>query len=118
MRTMRVFSTFRIFVAMLLVMAFLPACQSMSGRSAGRVIDDKAISAQVKTKLTADKASNLTRIGVTTINGVVHLDGVVDSSDDKARALDIARRVAGANKVVDNIQVNPTPAASPSGSTK
>ena len=114
---MRAFNTFRIFVAMLLVMAFLPACQSMSGRSAGRVIDDKAISAQVKTKLTADKASNLTRIGVTTINGVVHLDGVVDKADDKARALDIARRVAGANKVVDNIQVNPTPSASP-GSTK
>ena len=108
---MRAFSTFRIFVAMLLVVAFLPACQSMSGRSAGRVIDDKAISAQVKTKLAADKASSLMRIGVTTVNGVVHLD-------DRARAVDIARRVAGANKVVDNIQVNPTPAASPSGSTK
>ena len=118
MRMMRAFSTFRIFVAMLLVVAFLPACQSMSGRSAGRVIDDKAISAQVKTKLAADKASSLTRIGVTTVNGVVHLDGVVDNVDDRARAVDIARRVAGANKVVDNIQVNPTPAASPSGSTK
>jgi hyperosmotically inducible protein len=114
---MRIFNTLKIVVALLVVAVFMQACQSMTGRSAGRVVDDKAISAQIKAKLAAEKVSNLTRIGVTTVNGVVHLDGVVDRPDDKIRAEEIARKVSGVTQVVDNIQVSATPAASP-GSTR
>jgi hyperosmotically inducible periplasmic protein len=106
----------KITVALLMIVAFMPGCRSMTGRSAGRVIDDKTISTQVKAKLVAEKASNMTRVGVTTVNGVVHLDGIVDSVQDKVRAEEIARGVKGVTQVVDNIQVS-NPAASP-GSTK
>jgi len=109
-------ATLRIIVALLVVVAFMSACRSTTGRSAGRVVDDKAISAQVKAKLAGEKLSSLTRIGVTTINGVVHLDGVVDKPEDRLKAEDIARKVKGVTQVIDNIQVS-TPAASP-GSTK
>jgi hyperosmotically inducible periplasmic protein len=108
---MRVSNTLKLVIAMLLVVAFMPGCRSMTGRSVGRVIDDKTITAQVKSKLVADKASNLTRIGVTTINGVVHLDGAVDSVNNKVRAEEFARQVNGVTNVVNNIQVAP-----PSGS--
>jgi osmotically-inducible protein OsmY len=113
---MRIPTTLKVVVALLLVVAFA-GCQSMTGRSAGRVVDDKAISAKVKTKLTAEKVSNLTRVGVTTVNGVVHLDGVVDRVQDKQRAEEIARGVDGVTRVVDNIQVSTTPSASPTTST-
>ena len=101
----------KIVVALLLVAAFMPGCRSMTGRSVGRVIDDKTITAQVKSKLVKDKAANLTRIGVTTVNGVVHLDGAVDQVNEKVRAEEFARQVDGVKSVVNNIQVAP-----PSGS--
>ena len=111
---MRLSNTLKVVVALLVIVAFMPGCRSMTGRSAGRVIDDKTISAQVKSKLVAEKASNLTRIGVTTVNGVVHLDGAVDAVQDKVHAEEVARRVEGVANVVNNIQVSSTPgAASP-----
>ena len=108
---MRVSNTLKIFVAVLLVLAFLPACRSMTGRSVGTVIDDKTITAQVKSKLVGDKASNFTRIGVGTVNGVVHLEGAVDTVNAKVRAEEFARQIQGVKNVVNNIQVTP-----PSGS--
>jgi osmotically-inducible protein OsmY len=101
--------TLRILVALLM----LPACGSMTGRSTGRYIDDKTINAQVKTKLIGEKASNLTRIGVNTVNGVVHLDGVVDSVRDKIIAEELARQVGGVTNVVNQLQVNSSGSASP-----
>jgi hyperosmotically inducible periplasmic protein len=108
--------TLKIVVALLLVAAFLPGCRSMTGRSVGRVIDDKTITAQVKSKLVAEKASNLTRIGVTTVNGVVYLDGAVDSVDHKVHAEELARRIEGVANVVNNIQVSAAGSPPTSGS--
>ncbi len=107
--------TFRLatILALVLVMASLSACQTLTGRSAGRYIDDKTISAQVKSKLTAEKATNLTRIGVSTVNGVVMLTGVADSFDDKAKAEALALQVDGVKHVQNQVQVKGTPAASP-----
>ena len=113
---MRVSNTLRIFVAVLLVLAFLPACRSMTGRSVGRVIDDKTITASVKSKLVAEKASNLTRIGVGTVNGIVHLDGAVDTVQDKVHAEELARRVDGVVNVVNNIQLSAAGTTAPAGS--
>src|SRR5207245_4163124 len=116
MRTMGVSSTVasstvRVVVALLLVVAFLPGCRSMTGRSAGRYIDDKTISAEVKAKLVRDKTTNLTRVGVTTVNGIVHLDGAVDSVNDKTRAEEITRTVNGVTNVVNNLQVTSSSAS-------
>ena len=104
--------TLKVVLALLLVLT-LTACQSMTGRSAGRYIDDKTISAQVKTRLVSDKASNLTRVGVTTVNGIVYLDGVVDSVNDKVMAQEIARHVNGVTNVVNQLQVSSSGSASP-----
>jgi osmotically-inducible protein OsmY len=111
---MRLSNALKVVVALLLVMAFMPGCRSMTGRSVGRVIDDKTITAQVKTKLVKDRAGNLTRIGVTTVNGVVYLDGAVDGVNEKVRAEEFARQVDGVTNVVNNIQVTrPSGSASP-----
>ena len=55
----------------------LTVCESMTGKTAGRTIDDATITASVQGKLTNDKASNFTRINVDTERGVVTLTGVV-----------------------------------------
>jgi len=69
-------------------------------------VDDAALTASVKSTLVADKAVNLTRIGVDTNNGVVSLNGVVDSAQQKARAEELARRVDGVRGINNNLQIS------------
>ena len=80
-------------------------CTAMTGETAGQNIDDSTITASVKTKLAADKIGSLTRIDVDTSRQVVSLNGVVDSSEQKARAEQLAAQVSGVKKVNNNLQV-------------
>lgn len=93
------------FAAVAVLTLALAGCQAMTGRTAGRNVDDARISTSVQTTLTADKASNFTRIDVDTTNGVVYLNGAVKTSEQKARAEQLAARVDGVKKVVNNLQV-------------
>lgn len=77
----------------------------MTGKTAGQNVDDAALTTAVKTKLVADKLSSLTRVDVDTNNGTVSLNGVVESSDQRARAQELASQVNGVNRVINNIQV-------------
>jgi hyperosmotically inducible protein len=88
-----------------LLMLTLAGCTALTGKTAGRNVDDASITGRVKTALVMDKASNLTRVDVDTNRGVVYLNGVVDSQQQKARAQDLASRVGGVEKVVNNLQV-------------
>ena len=83
----------------------LTACESMTGKTAGRTIDDAAITASVQAKLTSDKASNFTRINVDTERSVVTLNGVVRTVEEKSRAESLARMVGGVSKVNNNLQI-------------
>jgi hyperosmotically inducible protein len=95
----------RKFVVVMLTVLSLAGCQAMTGKTAGQNVDDATLTSSVKTKLAADKLSSLTRVDVDTNNGTVYLNGVVESSDQKARAQDLASQVSGVNKVVNNLQV-------------
>ena len=102
--------------AVLLAAAVVLFAGPASARSVGQVIDDTAITAEVKAKLVADTLSNLTRIEVTTQNGIVTLGGVVDDPERRARAAQIASGVGGVRGLVNNIHVAGTtvpPVASP-----
>lgn len=84
---------------------FLTACQSMTGKTAGQNVDDATMSTSIQGKLTSDKASNFTRINVDTERGVVTLNGVVQTAEDKMRAEELARKVDGVTKVNNNLQI-------------
>jgi len=90
----------------MLVLLALSGCQSMTGETLGQNIDDTNITAAVKTKLaTGEKASTLTRIDVDTVRGVVSLNGVVASDQERARAEQLASRVGGVKRVINNLQI-------------
>ena len=91
--------------AVALLTVALSGCQAMTGRTTGRNVDDAAITTSVQATLTSDKASNFTRIDVDTTNGVVYLNGTVQSAEQRARAEQLAGRVDGVKKVVNNLQV-------------
>jgi len=84
----------------------LVGCQAMTGQTMGENIDDASLTASVKTSLVGDKAANLTRIEVDTTNGVVSLNGVVESAQQKSRAEELTRRVNGVKGVKNNLQVS------------
>src|SRR5713226_8815528 len=88
-----------------LFLMFVSGCTAMTGESLGQNIDDTNITATVKAKLAAEKASSLTRVDVTTTRGVVQLTGVVETDAQRAQAEQIAGQVGGVRGVVNNLQV-------------
>jgi hyperosmotically inducible protein len=74
-------------------------------RTIGQVIDDAALNAAVRTKLSADHLWNLVRIDVGSNEGVVTLSGTVDTAERRDRIEQIARGVEGVKRVVNNVQV-------------
>lgn len=94
----------KMLVAVLVAVLFA-GCQSMTGRTAGQNVDDAALTASVKSTLVADKLANLTRVDVDTTLGVVSLNGVVESADQKSRAEQLARRIDGVRNVINNLQI-------------
>jgi hyperosmotically inducible protein len=92
-------------VSILAAMAMVAACKTTS--SPGTQIDDNAIHAQVKAKLTGEHFSNITNIDVNVTNGVVTLAGEVSSEKIKAEAEAEARSVKGVKSVRNNLQVSP-----------
>ena len=87
-----------------LVAVGLAACTAMTGRTAGRTIDDAAISAAVKAKLVGDRAGALTSVDVDTVSGTVYLTGTVPDAAAKQRAAMLTRRVDGVVAVENNLQ--------------
>ena len=74
----------------------------------GQNVDDAAITTAVKSKLAADvRLSTITSIGVETENGVVTLDGAVESDAIKAAAEDTAQSVDGVLRVSNQLRVEP-----------
>ncbi len=80
-------------------------CQSMTGKTAGRTMSDASITASVQTKLTADKASNFSRIDVDTERGIVTLNGVVQSAQERERAGRLAKETDGIRGLNNNLQI-------------
>ena len=73
-------------------------------------VNDAQITAQVKAKLASDvRPSSLANIDVNTTNGVVTLEGAVESADVMARAAKVASSVSGVVRVNNNLLVIPAP---------
>ena len=68
---------------------------------------DARIEAEVKARLVAQKSANLTRLGVSSRQAVVHLSGTVESAQQKSLAASLAKDVPGVRSVVDDLRVGP-----------
>jgi len=74
-------------------------------RTAGVVLDDAAITASVKTKLTLEKDTKARQINVETQKGIVQLNGFVDSNEARSEAEKIAAATDGVKQVRNNLEV-------------
>lgn len=76
-----------------------------SARTAGEVVDDTGITAQVKTALAGDTRTKAHQINVETREGVVQLSGFVNNAAAKAAASEIAARVERVKRVDNQLDV-------------
>jgi hyperosmotically inducible protein len=85
----------------------------MTGKTTGQTIDDATMTASIQGKLTADKLSNFSRINVDTDRSIVTLNGVVRSAEERLRAEELTRQVAGVRSVNNNLQIQSTSTSNP-----
>jgi hyperosmotically inducible protein len=74
-------------------------------KSFSQIMDDKFIVGKINKDLIAEPNMKSWSIDVDSNNGVVTLTGIVENTDVKNRALDIASRTEGVVKVIDNLKV-------------
>jgi osmotically-inducible protein OsmY len=91
--------------AVLILVGVAGGCRTLTGKSLGENIDDKAITASVKTRLVRDRALNLTRVNVETNHGTVYLIGTVETPEQRARVEQLARQAGGVRDVVNQLQI-------------
>jgi osmotically-inducible protein OsmY len=76
-----------------------------TSRSTGRVMDDAALTAKVKTALARDSEVAAHNVNVTTYRGLVQLSGFVENESAARKAAEVARGVAGVNDVYNDLRV-------------
>lgn len=69
---------------------------------------DAALSARVSAALCQDPYLFSGHVNVTTVNGVVRLEGIVRDLPDLFQILKLARRIAGKGRVVNALEYIPT----------
>jgi hyperosmotically inducible protein len=70
-------------------------------------VDDATITTNIKGKFLKDKQVRLDNIEIETINGAVRLFGAAKNKSHRARAVTLARQVAGVKSVKNEIQITP-----------
>ncbi len=93
------------FLAVIFILSLCVACRTPAGRTSGQVVDDSAITAEVKSKLLADSVTQGLAISVQTFEGQVTLTGAVGNEAQKSRATQVVRQVNGVKKVNNLLQV-------------
>jgi hyperosmotically inducible protein len=94
-------------LGILILAVSLGACSSTRTQQApGEVVDDSTVTAKVKTALVEDPVTKANQINVETYRGVVQLGGFVDSTEQKARATQVAQAVTGVKEVRNDLKIS------------
>ena len=92
-------------VSLLSLATFSSGCAARHYDTTEAYVDDKAMTAKVKSQLARDPIAKATEINVTTFNREVQLSGFVGTQDEKTRAAQIAASVPGVVTVHNNLIV-------------
>ncbi|MDD2463588.1 MAG: BON domain-containing protein [Desulfobulbus sp.] len=92
-------------LSVFLLSFLLVSCTTPAGRSTGQVVDDAAITTQVKADLLADKEVSGLAVSVATFKGEVVLTGAVDNWSQSEKAAKITHRVRGVTGVKNLLKI-------------
>jgi osmotically-inducible protein OsmY len=90
------------------ILLILSLLLAMAGcATTGGFFGDAAITARVKTAIFNEPELKVMKVGVATENKVVHLSGTVKSRAERARVIQVARKVDGVKAVKSDLQLTP-----------
>ncbi len=78
---------------------------AVAAERARTTLDDAALTAKIKSKMTLDDTVRARTIDVTTDSAVVTLTGTVRSPSERERAVQLARETSGVRSVVDHLAI-------------
>lgn len=89
------------------VFAFTACASNPQSRTVGTTIDDAVITSSIKSSLIADDLVHAFDIDVDTHRGTVMLSGFVETQNQIDRAVEIANRAKGVQKVINKLETKP-----------
>ena len=87
--------------------AFSACASDPHGRTMGTTVDDAVITSSVKSSLIADDLVDAFEIEVDTYRNTVMLSGFVETQKQIERAVEIAKKTEGVEKVVNKLAIKP-----------
>ncbi len=87
--------------------AFSACASDPHGRTVGTTVDDAVITSSVKSSLFADDLVDAFEIEVETYRSTVMLSGFVETQNQIERAVEIAKKTEGVQKVVNKLAIKP-----------
>ena len=97
---MRLSNLIKAQVAIILAVLIFAGCSAMTGRQgAGAAASDTALTTNVKSSLLTDSVVGALAIDVDTTEGVVSLNGIATSEQERQRAIQVAQSVEGVRRV-------------------
>ena len=97
---MRLSNLIKAQVAIVLALLICVGCSAMTGRqSAGAAANDTSLTTKVKSSLLADSMVGALALDVDTTEGVVSLNGIAKTEQERQRAIQVAQSVEGVKRV-------------------
>ncbi|WNM61322.1 BON domain-containing protein [Candidatus Nitrospira neomarina] len=87
--------------------AFSACASDPHGRTVGTTVDDAMITSSVKSALIADDLIDAFEVEVDTHRSTVMLSGFVETQNQIDRAVEIAKKTDGVQKVVNKLAIKP-----------
>lgn len=104
---MRMVATIRTVVG---IAVLLSGCSLVTDVSPGQLVNDVSTTTTLKSRLaTTEGLGSLANVHVRTVNDMVYLTGTVRDEATRERIEKLARRVAGDNRVTDQLQIEGEP---------
>lgn len=92
-------------VLLVLGMAFFSGCTSLTGKTAGEVIDDASITTEANGIIINDPDAQYLKIDVTTTKGNVVLTGFINDKKAEERIISKIKRIKGVKSVKSLLKV-------------
>ena len=92
-------------VALVFSSMLFSGCASLTGRTAGEIIDDSVITTEINAIIVKDPELSYFKVNVNSTNGNVVLTGYVPSREAEARIIKLAKEVKGVKSVRSELAI-------------
>lgn len=90
-------------LSLIFLLAFIFSCATVTGRTAGEIVDDSSITTAINIKIIEAPELKYLKINVDTFKGNVTLTGTVPNRRAEQRLIELSKGVKGVKSVKSNL---------------